>query len=76
MYINQTVVVVVVVVVVYPPPPVAWWWSDCPVVCSAAMLSLHFASSSVTATGFVHKSQGVNQTVHLQRLVFLSITYR
>ena len=37
--------------VVYPLPSVAWRWSDCPVVCSAAMLSLHFASSSATSKG-------------------------
>ena len=48
------------VVVVYPPPPVACRWFDCPMVCSTAMLSLYFASSSATATGFIHKSQGDN----------------
>ena len=49
-----------VVVVIYLPLPVSWRWSDCPVVCSAAMQSLHRASSSNTVTGFVHKYRGTN----------------
>ena len=51
--------------VAYPPPLVAWRWSDYPVVCSAAMRSLHCAGSSATATGFVHKSRGDNYAVRL-----------
>ena len=42
---------------VYPPTPEGLRWSDCPVACFAALRSLHCASSSATATGFVHKSR-------------------
>ena len=43
-----------------PITPCPWLWSNCLVVCSAAMRSLHCASRSATATGFVHKSRGDN----------------
>ena len=45
-------------IIVYPQPPVAWRSSDCPVGCSAAMPSLHFASNSATSTWLVHKCWG------------------
>ena len=64
------------VVVVYPPPPVAWRWSDCPVVYSAAMLLLHFASSSATVMGLVHKSRGDNTVcICLQCVYFFYLIY-
>ena len=55
--------------------PVAWRWSDCPAVCCATMRSLHCASSSTTATGFVHKSRSDNSVgmcVQLKRCCVVS----
>ena len=38
--------------------PCLWWESDHPAFGPPASLSLHLASSSITPTGYVHKSRG------------------